>query len=109
MGRTDVKDIFGIKVVDAKTREPLFNGQVPVRWFCKAPNLLPLTVSLLLRLIPSKNLSASAFYLGTTLVLALGFFWVVWDPRKQTGHDKLAGTVVVHLKGNSSAPSENLA
>lgn len=25
----------------------------------------------------------------------LGFFWMLWDPEKQTWHDKLAATVVV--------------
>ena len=29
------------------------------------------------------------------LVLGLGYFWMLWDPRKQTWHDKAAGTVVV--------------
>jgi uncharacterized RDD family membrane protein YckC len=27
--------------------------------------------------------------------LALGYFWMLWDPRRQTWHDKAAGTVVV--------------
>ncbi len=26
----------------------------------------------------------------------LGLFWVIWDPRKQGWHDKIAGTVVTH-------------
>jgi uncharacterized RDD family membrane protein YckC len=25
----------------------------------------------------------------------LGYFWMLWDPEKQTWHDKIAGTVVV--------------
>ncbi|TAK73576.1 MAG: RDD family protein [Dehalococcoidia bacterium] len=28
-------------------------------------------------------------------VLLLGYVWMLWDPRRQTWHDKLAGTVVV--------------
>ncbi len=28
-------------------------------------------------------------------VLLLGYLWALWDPRKQTWHDKVAGTVVV--------------
>ncbi len=27
--------------------------------------------------------------------LGLGFWWMLWDPRRQTWHDKIAGTVVV--------------
>jgi uncharacterized RDD family membrane protein YckC len=29
------------------------------------------------------------------LVFGLGYFWMLWDPRKQTWHDKIASTVVV--------------
>jgi uncharacterized RDD family membrane protein YckC len=31
----------------------------------------------------------------SALVLGLGYFWMIWDPKKQTWHDKAAGTVVV--------------
>jgi uncharacterized RDD family membrane protein YckC len=34
-------------------------------------------------------------YLLSILPLGLGFFWIVWDRRKQGWHDKIAGTVVV--------------
>ena len=27
------------------------------------------------------------------LVLVLGYLWMLWDPRRQTWHDKAAGTV----------------
>jgi uncharacterized RDD family membrane protein YckC len=30
------------------------------------------------------------------LLLFLGFFWVIFDKRRQGWHDKLAGTVVVY-------------
>ncbi len=33
----------------------------------------------------------------STIVMALGFLWVIWDPEKQSWHDKIAGTVVVQL------------
>ena len=36
-----------------------------------------------------------AAYLLSILPLGLGFFWIVWDRRKQGWHDKIAGTVVV--------------
>lgn len=26
----------------------------------------------------------------------LGYFWMLWDPKRQTWHDKAAGTLVVH-------------
>lgn len=34
-------------------------------------------------------------YFLSTVPLLLGFFWVLWDPRRQAWHDKLAGTVVI--------------
>ena len=32
---------------------------------------------------------------ASALVLLLGYFWVIWDDKKQTWHDKAAGSVVV--------------
>ena len=40
-------------------------------------------------------------YLGyflSIVPLFLGIIWVAWDQRKQGWHDKIAGTVVVHLR-----------
>ncbi|MGI2860518.1 RDD family protein [Shewanella algae] len=34
-------------------------------------------------------------YIPSTLVLGLGYLWVALDPRKQSWHDKLAGTLVI--------------
>ena len=31
------------------------------------------------------------------IVLFLGYFWMLWDPKKQTWHDKAAGSVPVRL------------
>jgi len=39
-----------------------------------------------------------AYYLSTA-VLMLGFLWIAFDRRKQGWHDKLAGTVVVRVRG----------
>ena len=39
-----------------------------------------------------------AYYLST-IPLGLGFLWIIWDPKKQGWHDKLAGTVVVRPVG----------
>jgi uncharacterized RDD family membrane protein YckC len=33
--------------------------------------------------------------IASSIVLSLGYFWAIWDPKKQTWHDKIAGTVVV--------------
>lgn len=45
-------------------------------------------------------------YLGYFLSAAavgLGFFWVIWDKKKQGWHDKLAGTVVLRKKSTRQA------
>jgi uncharacterized RDD family membrane protein YckC len=34
----------------------------------------------------------------STLAFFLGFLWMLWDPRQQGWHDKLAGTIVVMSK-----------
>jgi uncharacterized RDD family membrane protein YckC len=34
-------------------------------------------------------------YFIALLPVGLGFFWIIWDKRKQGWHDKIAGTVVV--------------
>ncbi len=47
-------------------------------------------VDVLLREVVGKFLS--------TIVFALGYFWMIWDPKKQTWHDKLAKSVVVKTK-----------
>ena len=31
------------------------------------------------------------------LVLGLGYLWILWDPRKQAWHDKIANTIVVKI------------
>lgn len=44
---------------------------------------------------------AAVRYFGTivsALVLLLGYFWMIWDNRKQTWHDKFANSVVVKVK-----------
>ena len=40
-------------------------------------------------------------YIGrivSSIVLFLGYFWMLWDREKQTWHDKLAGSVVVPVR-----------
>ena len=36
-----------------------------------------------------------AGYVLSIIPLCLGFLWIVWDPKKQGWHDKVAGTLVV--------------
>lgn len=47
-------------------------------------------VSAILREVVGKFISA--------LVLCLGYFWMLWDDKKQTWHDKIAKSVVVKVK-----------
>ncbi len=42
--------------------------------------------------------------LMSTLSLGLGYAWASWDPRKQTWHDKLAGTYVVRTRTGIFTP-----
>jgi uncharacterized RDD family membrane protein YckC len=37
-------------------------------------------------------------YIISALPLLLGYIWVIFDPKKQALHDKLAGTVVIRPK-----------
>ena len=53
-----------------------------------------------------KGLLRSVGYLLSAIPLNLGYLWALWDPDKQAGHDKIAGTCVVpasvprgHLRG----------
>ncbi|WLD57721.1 RDD family protein [Salinispirillum sp. LH 10-3-1] len=34
-------------------------------------------------------------YIVSAIPLLLGYFWMLWDDRNQTWHDKMSGTVVV--------------
>lgn len=34
----------------------------------------------------------------SSLVLVLGYLWMLWDPYRQTWHDKVAGTYVVRVR-----------
>ena len=69
-GQTLGDAALGIRVVDVRdgTGEPIGYGRAFLRWL------------------------VSIF---SILVFALGYLWMLWDPRKQTWHDKLASTVVV--------------
>jgi NhaC family Na+:H+ antiporter len=47
-----------------------------------------------------KYIDPSWFYLAMALPLFLGFFWVLWDSKRQGWHDKIAGTQVLYIPKN---------
>lgn len=65
---TPGKMVVGAKIICAKTGGKPSIGQLVGRYFA---------------------------YILSALPLLLGFLWAAWDPKKQTWHDKLAGTYVV--------------
>jgi uncharacterized RDD family membrane protein YckC len=68
-GQTLGKLICGIRVVDADTGQPgIGTGRGIGRYFARFLSGIP---------------------------LFLGYFWMLWDDRSQTWHDKLARTIVV--------------
>jgi len=69
---TPGKMVVGAAIVDAKTLGKPSTGQLIGRYL--------------------------AYYLST-VVLMLGFLWIAFDRRKQGWHDKLAGTVVIRVRG----------
>lgn len=67
-GQSLGKQALGIRTVDVATGQPIGGGRAIGRYFARI-------------------LSA--------LVCYLGYFWMLWDPQKQTWHDKLVNSVVV--------------
>ena len=67
-GQTYGKRALGIRVIDFKTGGPIGYPRGLLRYV-------------------ARFLSALVFFLG--------YFWMLWDPEKQTWQDKIAGTVVV--------------
>ncbi len=54
---------------------------------------------------PSKKQCVGRYfaYILSAIPLGLGFLWVAFDPKKQSWHDKLAGTVVVKVSRSPKA------
>ena len=69
-GQTIGKKAVGIRVVDFNTGGPIGYGRAALRWVGRIPS-------------------------G---ILFLGYLWMLWDPEKQTWHDKIATTVVVPIE-----------
>ena len=67
-GQTLGKLALGIRVIDFKAGGPIGYARGLLRYI-------------------ARFLSAVVFFIG--------YLWMLWDPEKQTWHDKIAGTVVV--------------
>ena len=67
-GQTVGKKVMNIRVVDADNGGPIGPGRGALRFVGKYISAIP---------------------------CALGYLWMLWDPNKQTWHDKIASTVVV--------------
>jgi uncharacterized RDD family membrane protein YckC len=68
---TPGKLIMGFKIVHAETGEPIDGGAAVLR------------------------------YIGSIIsgiVLCLGYLWIIWDPKKQGWHDKIANTIVIRTR-----------
>lgn len=71
-GQTPGDAVLAIKVVDFRDRTggPIGYGRAALRWLMS---------------------------IVSAVVFLLGYLWMLWDPEKQTWHDKAAGSVVVKL------------
>jgi uncharacterized RDD family membrane protein YckC len=67
-GATPGKLAVAVRIVDARTGQPVGTGRLALRLLC---------------------------YLVSALPLYLGFLWIAFDRRKQGWHDKIARTVVI--------------
>jgi uncharacterized RDD family membrane protein YckC len=65
---TPGKMILKLKIIDASTGGKMTLGQSIGRYFA---------------------------YIPAMILFCFGFFWIIWDKRKQGWHDKLAKTVVI--------------
>jgi uncharacterized RDD family membrane protein YckC len=67
-GQTVGKRALAVRVLDARTGTPIGVGRAIGRHFAKILSAIP---------------------------CGLGYFWMLWDPQKQTWHDKIVGSYVV--------------
>jgi uncharacterized RDD family membrane protein YckC len=72
-GRTPGNAALGIRVVDIDDGSTIGYGRAFIRWIVSIPS---------------------------ALILLIGFLWMLWDPRKQTWHDKAAGSLPVVTGSN---------
>jgi uncharacterized RDD family membrane protein YckC len=71
-GQTVGKRALGIKTVSRSTGEPPGVGRAIGRGFARYLSAIP---------------------------CGLGYLWMLWDPQKQTWHDKITDTVVIRAPG----------
>ena len=71
-GQTPGNAALGIRVVDIRDRpgQPVGYGRAAVRWLMS---------------------------IVSTLAFFLGYFWMLWDPKKQTWHDKAAASLPIRV------------
>lgn len=69
-GQTPGKMAMGLKVVKADTGDLLDTGTAIIRY---------------------------VGYIVSGIPVLLGFFWVLWDPKHDAWHDKIAGTKVIKV------------
>ena len=72
--------LCGIRVVDAATGRQVRPGMAAARWLMSYVSAIP---------------------------FLLGYLWMLWDPMKQTWHDKVGGTLVVY-SNRVPPPTESL-
>ena len=70
-GQTPGKMVMGLKVLSSETGQLLTMQEAVIRYVCMIVSSIP---------------------------LALGFLWALWDPKHDTWHDKLAKTKVISIK-----------
>ena len=86
-GQTWGKRIVGIRVLSDETGDLITRGQGAARSGVVAALSL-----------------ASNFILGLGLLSLLNMLWPLWDPKRQTWHDKAAGSIVVRTRDAEGAP-----
>lgn len=74
-GQTVGKRLVGIRVVDAMTAEPIGWGRALLRHIGR-------------------------WFSG--LAFGLGYLWMLWDPARQTWHDKMASSVVIGTRASET-------
>lgn len=70
-GQTPGMRVCGIRLVDESSGGQVEPGKAFLRWVMSYVSAIP---------------------------LALGYLWMLWDPKSQTWHDKVASTLVVYSK-----------
>jgi uncharacterized RDD family membrane protein YckC len=83
-GQTVGKRALGIRVVDVETGTLIGNQ----RGFMRA--LLPLAFGV-------TSILGNATFVLSALAATLDGLWPLWDPQRQSWHDKAAGSVVVRV------------